>query len=119
MKKHRERLTVTLDPVLIQAGQRAVAAGRAESLSAWVNLALVERAAKERRLKAMAEAVATYEARFGAISSEEMAAQARAGREAALVVRKPKTLRGFLKGTMKVTGDIVAPIGVPWDADAS
>jgi prevent-host-death family protein len=35
------------------------------------------------------------------------------------MVRRPKTLRGFLKGTMKITGDIVAPIGVPWDADAS
>ena len=46
MKQHRkERLTVTVDLALVQAGQDAVAAGRAESVSAWVNLALAERAA--------------------------------------------------------------------------
>ena len=81
------RLTVTVDPTLIQAGQDAVAAGRAESVSAWVNLALAERAAKDRRLAAMAEALAAYEAKFGTISVEELSAQARADREAAIVVR--------------------------------
>lgn len=35
------------------------------------------------------------------------------------VVRKPKTLRGFLKGRIKITGDIMAPIDAGWDADAS
>lgn len=81
------RLTVTVDPALIQAGQDAVAAGRAESVSAWVNLALAERAAKDRRLAAMAEAIVAYESKFGAISAEEMSNQARADREAAIVVR--------------------------------
>jgi hypothetical protein len=83
----KERLTVTVDPALIRAGQEAVAAGRAESVSAWVNVALAERAAKDRQLAAMAEAIATYEAQFGAISPEELSAQARADREAAIVVR--------------------------------
>ena len=83
----RGRLTVTVDPTLIQAGQDAVAAGRAESVSAWVNLAMAERAAKDRRLAAMAEAIAAYEANFGAISVEELSTQARADREAAIVVR--------------------------------
>ena len=83
----RRRLTVTIDPTLIQAGQDAVAAGRAESVSAWVNLALAERAAKERRLAAMADAIAAYEAKFGALSAEELSAQARADRESAIVVR--------------------------------
>ena len=87
----RERLTVTVDPALIQAGQDAVAAGRVESVSAWVNLALAERAAKERRLAAMADAIAAYEATFGAISVAELSAQARADRESAIVVRgKPR-----------------------------
>ncbi len=85
---------MTVDPALIQAGQEAVAAGRAESVSAWVNLALAERATKERRLAAMATAIADYEAKFGTISNEELAAQARADREAAIVVRgKPRTPR--------------------------
>jgi hypothetical protein len=89
---HRERLTVTVDPALIRAGRDAVAAGYAESVSAWVNLALAERAAKERRLAAMADAIAAYEAKFGAISAAELSAQARADRESAFVVRgKPRT----------------------------
>jgi uncharacterized protein len=37
---------------------------------------------------AMAEAVASYEARFGAISAEELAAQQRADKKAAIVVNK-------------------------------
>jgi hypothetical protein len=83
----RERLTVTVDPALIQAGQAAVDSGRAESVSAWVNLAMAERAAKERRLAAMGDAVAAYEAEAGSISAEELSAQARADRESAIVVR--------------------------------
>lgn len=90
---------MTVDPALVQAGNDAVAAGHAESLSAWVNLALSERAAKERRLRAMAEAIAAYEAEFGAISVEELAAQERTDRQSARVVRgarrttRPKTRR--------------------------
>ena len=87
MSPRKERLTVTVDPALVQAGADAVAAGLAESLSAWVNLALAERAAKERRLRAMGEAIAAYEAEFGAISAAELEAQARADRRSARVVR--------------------------------
>src|SRR2546423_4743199 len=89
----KERLTVTVDANLVEAGNQAVAAGRAESLSGWVNLALTEREAKERRLRAMAEAVAEYEARFGEISSQEMAAQQRADQKAAIVVRGRRRAR--------------------------
>lgn len=39
--------------------------------------------------------------------------------QVAPVVCKPKTLRGFLKGSMKITGDIMAAIDALWDADAS
>jgi hypothetical protein len=83
----RERLTVTVDPALIRAGQAAVAAGYAESVSAWVNIALAERAAKERRLAAMRDAIAAHEEEAGEISAEELSMQARADREAAIVVR--------------------------------
>ena len=31
-------------------------------------------------------------------------------------VKKPRTLFGFLKGHIKVTGDIISPIDVEWDA---
>jgi hypothetical protein len=52
-----------------------------------VNLALAERAGKERRLRALGGAIAAYEAQFGLITPEEMTAQARADRGAARVVR--------------------------------
>jgi hypothetical protein len=85
----KERLTVTVDHDLVDAGNDAVAQGRAGSLSAWVNLALAERAAKDRRLRALGDAVAAYEAEFGAITADELRAQQRADRAAARVVRGP------------------------------
>lgn len=87
MSARKERLTVTVDRALIAAGNDAVAEGRAESLSAWVNAALDERVAKERALTALAEAIAVYEEEFGEISARELADQARADRESAIVVR--------------------------------
>jgi hypothetical protein len=87
MSTRKERLTVTVDPAFMSAGNDAVAEGRAESLSAWVNAALAEKVAKERRLTALAEAVASYERKHGAISGQELAEQARADRESAVVVR--------------------------------
>jgi Arc/MetJ-type ribon-helix-helix transcriptional regulator len=86
----KERLTVTVDEDLIEAGNDAVSEGRVGSLSAWVNLALAERAAKERRLRALGQAVAAYEVEFGVITSDEIQAQQRADRAAARVVRGPR-----------------------------
>lgn len=94
MKTKKERLTVTIDRALVRAGNEAVTSGRAQSLSGWVNLALAERAAKERRLKAMADAVAAYEAKFGAISAEELTAQHRTDRRSAIVIRGGSRLAG-------------------------
>lgn len=78
---------MTVDRIVIAAGNDAVAEGRADSLSAWVNAALTEKVAKERKLAALAQAVAAYEEEFGAISEQEVAEQARADRESAVVVR--------------------------------
>lgn len=83
----KTRLTVTVDPNVVQAGNEAVAQGRADSLSAWVNLALTERAATDRRLRALANAVAAYEAESGVIGEEELIAQQRADQASARVVR--------------------------------
>jgi Arc/MetJ-type ribon-helix-helix transcriptional regulator len=91
MSTRKERLTVTVDPELIAAGNDAVSEGRAESLSAWVNAALAEKLSRERRLAALADAVAAYEARFGAISMQELDEQRRADRRGAVVVRGNKT----------------------------
>jgi hypothetical protein len=98
--RRKERLTVTVDADLVKAGNQAVASGRADSLSGWVNLALAERKAKEQRLLAMAEAVAEYEARFGEISPEEIAAQQRSDQRTAAVVRGPRRARTRAAGPL-------------------
>lgn len=84
-------MTVSVDPELASAGTAAVAEGRAESLSSWVNEALADKVAKERRLAALAEAVAAYEAEHGPISSNELTDQMRADREAAATSRAGAT----------------------------
>ena len=83
--RNKERLTV--DSELIEAANQAVAEGRMASLSGWVNLALAERAAKERRLRTLAEAIATYEEAFGEITAAGIVAQERTGRRNETAVR--------------------------------
>lgn len=90
MRPRKERLTVTVDRSLIEAANAAVAAGRADSLSAWVNRALAEQAEKERRLAILRELIADYEAEHGVITDAELAAQQRADRRLARVIRGPK-----------------------------
>lgn len=90
MTPRKRRLTVTVDPELVEAGNRAVAAGRADSLSAWVSTALSDRARRDQQLEHLHHAIADYEAEFGEITAEEMAAQRRADREDAVVVRGPR-----------------------------
>jgi hypothetical protein len=67
MSPVKARLTVTVDRDLVEAANEAVSTGRASSVSTWVNTALAERVAKGRRLRALASAVAAYEAAFGEI----------------------------------------------------
>lgn len=103
MSPVKERLTVTVSPQFVEAGNEAVAEGRAESLSAWVNLALAERTAKERRLKALGAAVASFEAQFGVITAAELEAQRRADSASAHVARgatrRPTKARRRRRGT--------------------
>jgi glycerol dehydrogenase-like iron-containing ADH family enzyme len=87
MSANKQRLTVTVDPALVEAAQHAVAAGRADSVSGWVSAALEDRVARERKLALLAAAIAEYEAEFGEITAEEIARQRRADREDARVVR--------------------------------
>ncbi len=78
---------MTVDPELIEAGQRAVEAGEAESVSGWVSAALEDKVRRDRKLALLAAAVADYEKEFGEISAEEIAKQRRADRQDARVVR--------------------------------
>jgi len=83
----KKRLTVSVDVDVAAAGAAAVAQGRAESLSGWVNEALVDKVAKDLRLAALAGVVAAYEAEHGVIGRGELAEQARADRDAAAAAR--------------------------------
>ncbi len=83
----KQRLTVTVDPDLIEAGNRAVAEGEADSLSGWVSSAISEKVRRDRQLAMLRAAVTDYEAEFGEITADEIGAQQRADREDAVVVR--------------------------------
>lgn len=83
----RERLSATVEADLLEAGRAAVAAGEAESLSAWVNAALRRQAEHDLRMRALSALIAEYEADHGEITEEEMAKAARAMRSRAVVVR--------------------------------
>ncbi len=85
---NKARLTITVDPAVVRAGNRAVSAGRAASLSAWVNVALMEQAARDARIIALGEAVEAYEATHGKISAEEIAEQQRRDRHAVRARRR-------------------------------
>jgi len=87
MTARKQRLTVTVDPELADAGQRAVDSGQAKSVSGWVSSALVEKVRRDSKLALLAAAVADYEEEFGEITVDEMRAQQRADREDAVVVR--------------------------------
>lgn len=87
MTQRKSRLTVTVDPELVEAGNLAVASGSVGSLSAWVNGALADRAQRDRQLAQLRDAIAEYEGEFGEISSEEITRQQRADRQDAVVVR--------------------------------
>ncbi len=87
MTARKHRLTVTVDPELIEAGQRAVKSGQAESVSGWVSAALEDKVRRDRKLALLAAAVADYEQEFGEISDEEIVTQRRADRRDATVVR--------------------------------
>ena len=80
-------MTGTVDPELLEAANRAVSDGAAESLSGWVSAALVDKVAKDRKLADLQKAVEAYEEEFGEITPEELAAQARTDRAGAVIVR--------------------------------
>lgn len=86
----KDRITVTVDRALLRAANAAVAAGRADSVSAWVNGALTAQADRERRLALLTELVADYEAEHGVITEEELLAQRRSDRRDSVVVRGTK-----------------------------
>lgn len=83
----KQRLSASVDADLLEAGHVAVSEGRAETLSSWVNDALRLKADHDRRMAAMEEFLAAYEAEHGEITLEEMEEAARWARDRARTVR--------------------------------
>jgi Arc/MetJ-type ribon-helix-helix transcriptional regulator len=100
----KTRLSVTIDADLIAAGQAAVAAGEAESISAWVNDALRLKVDHDRRLRGLGDFIAAYEAAHGEITDEEMDAAVRSMRERAIVVRGGKVVRNGMPDAGRAGG---------------
>ncbi len=84
-----ERLSATIEADLLEAGRVAVAEGRAESVSAWVNGALRRQADHDRRMQAWEVFLDGYEAEHGEITEQEIEAATRRARGRAVVVRTP------------------------------
>ena len=80
-------MSVSVDEELIKAAKAAVATGRVENVSAWVNDALRRQADHDRRLAALDQFLAEYEAEHGEITEAEMNDAARRARAQAIVVR--------------------------------
>ncbi len=85
----RERLSASVEAELLEAGRTAVAEGRAESLSAWVNEALRRQVGHDGRMEALDAFIDAYEAEHGEITDDEMRDAARRARSRAVVVRTP------------------------------
>jgi Arc/MetJ-type ribon-helix-helix transcriptional regulator len=83
----KRRLSASVDAELVAVAQEAVAEGRAESISAWVNDALRLKADNDLRLQALDDFLAAYESEHGEITVDEMRDVARRARERAIVVR--------------------------------
>jgi Arc/MetJ-type ribon-helix-helix transcriptional regulator len=83
----KQRLSASVDAELMVAAQQAVTEGRAESISAWVNDALRLKTENDRRLRALDDFLAAYEAEHGEITGDDIQGAARRARERAVVVR--------------------------------
>ena len=83
----KRRLSASVDAELLAVAQQAVTGGHAESISAWVNDAFRLKADNDRRLHALDEFLAAYEAEHGEITEDEMRDAARRARERAVIVR--------------------------------
>lgn len=83
----KDRLSVSVDADLVEAGRAAVRAGQSPSLSAWVSSALERQSQHDARLEALDAFFAEYEEEHGAFTEAEMDAARRRFRERATVVR--------------------------------
>ncbi len=89
----KQRLSASVDAELIAAAEDAVARGRSESVSAWVNDALRLKRDQERRLEALASFITAYEADHGEITPDEIKQAVRRARSRSVAVREMEPVR--------------------------
>jgi hypothetical protein len=77
--KPKRRLSASVDDDLIRAGEAAAKRGDVPTVSAWVNDAL-RAMEQEKRLRALASFVSSFEAEHGEIGEAEMEQAARRAR---------------------------------------
>lgn len=100
---NKERLSASVSAELIRAAERAVAEGRAESVSAWVNEAMRRQVEHDERLLSLGAFISAWEAEHGELTQAEMDAASRDSRRRAVVVRggdartPPKAQAGEVK----------------------
>ncbi len=76
---------MSIDLELAETARRAVAAGRADSISSWVSEAMRRQADHDARLQALDVFIAEFESEHGSITDEEVrAAQRRAASKAVI-----------------------------------
>jgi hypothetical protein len=83
----KRRLSASIDAHLLFEAEQAVEAGRAATVSAWVNEAFQQKIDHDQRLLAMDRFLADFEAEFGPISEEDIENATLRTRSAAVVVR--------------------------------
>jgi hypothetical protein len=86
----KRRLSASVDAAVLAAAQAAVSEGRATNVSAWVNDALRRQADHDGRMRALDAFLASYEAKHGVITDDEIRETTRRARGRALVVRSKK-----------------------------
>jgi hypothetical protein len=87
---NKVRLSASVDADLVAAAESAVAQGRLESVSAWVNEALRAKVEHDRRLEALGAFIAAYEKDHGVITAEEVFAASRKARRGAISPGRPR-----------------------------
>jgi Arc/MetJ-type ribon-helix-helix transcriptional regulator len=90
----KQRLSVSVDADVLALVERSVRQGSAASLSAWVNAALRQKLEHDARLDALSAALREFEAEYGKLTDEEIAAAGREAKRRAVVVRGTRAGEG-------------------------
>jgi len=99
--KPKRRLSASVDDDLIRAAEAAAKRGDVPTVSAWVNDALRAKLEQERRLRALASFVSSFEAEHGEIGEAEMEQAARRARARATTVRAAAPVRAGTRSRRK------------------